>query len=300
MMVEEKIKEYKKLNLKLAKILKDPLSSIDEQIKAKKELYQNKIKMLDIIHQKQELRTGVSAREYKIRVKNKVKKPKYSTGIHRLDNLFGGGFETGQFINIAGESFTGKTELAMSICANISNSKKVAWFNFEMGEKNFIKRLDRVLINNVQWDNFYIDEGTRDIERLCNEIDLLAEDNYFCFGIDSRMKLQSLKHKEEYQKYSYISSKLSEFAQTRDVLIFFINQVSEQDIKSKRLAFKSSGDQKYDSDIALFLTLEEDKMGLKAIEDKQRYLVCNKNRQTEKTFRIPINLIEYIYKGISK
>lgn len=289
--------EYNNLKLEnssLEKIINSGMSSTDEKIKAKKTLYLNKIKMLDLIHKKDEAkRTGVSAREYITRAKNKKQKPKYSTGIEKIDKHLGGGFQTGIFINVGGESFAGKSTLCLNILANMANSKKVAWFNFEMGERLFCKKLQELQLNDNQLDNLYIEEDSRNIDNLLREMELLIEDGYFCFCIDSKMKLNGGKGKEEHQKYSDISTRLSEFAQVKDVIIIFINQMNEEDIKNKRLALKGSGDQKYDSDIILFVVLEEDKDNLKKIEDRKRLLICTKNRQTEITFREEITKYDY-------
>ena len=73
--------------------------------------------------------------------------------------------------------------------------------------------------------------------------------------------------------------------------------MNEEDIKNKRLALKGSGDQKYDSDIILFVVLEEDKDNLKKVEDRKRFLICTKNRQTESTFREEITKYDYKYKS---
>jgi replicative DNA helicase len=291
---EQRYTELKNENISLKKIINSGMSEIDEKIEAKRKLYQNKIEMLDMIDKKEEAkRTGVNAAEYIIRAKNKKHKPTYSCGISKIDSHLSGGFETGQLINIAGESFAGKTELTMNICSNMANGFKVAWFNFEMGEKNFIRRLQRLEMSEKQSLNFYIDEDSRNIDKLLEEMTLLIQDGYFVFGIDSKMKLTGGQGREDYQKFSNISTRLSEFAQTQDVIIFFINQMNEEDIKNKRLALKGSGDQKYDSDILLFMVLEEDKNRDKNIEDLDRYLICTKNRQTERTFKEKITTYDY-------
>lgn len=298
MSYETQYNDLRNENISLEKIINSSLTSIDEKIAAKKSLYQNKIKMLDLIHKKDDAkRTGVSAREYIQRAKNRKQKPKYSTGIDKIDNNIGGGFETGIFINIGGESFAGKSTLCLNILANMSNSKKTAWFNFEMGEKLFSKKLRDLNLNDNQLDNLYIEEDSRNIDALLQEMELLIEDGYFCFCIDSKMKLTGGKGREDYQKYSDISTRLSEFAQTKDVIIIFINQMNEEDIKNKRLALKGSGDQKYDSDIIFFVVLEDDKDNTKKMEDRKRFLICTKNRQTETTFREEITKWDYGYKG---
>lgn len=296
MSYEIEYNNLKQENSQLEKIINSGLTDVDEKIKAKKSLYSNKIKMLDLIHKKDDAkRTGVTAREYIQRAKSRKQKPKYSTGIDKLDNKLGGGFETGIFINIGGESFAGKSTLCLNILANMANSRKTAWFNFEMGEKLFSKKLQELQLNDNQLDNLYIEEDSRNIDNLLREMELLIEDGYFSFCIDSKMKLNGGKGKEDHQKYSDISTRLSEFAQKKDVIIIFINQMNEEDIKNKRLALKGSGDQKYDSDIILFVVLEEDKDNLKKVEDRKRYLICTKNRQTETTFREEITKYDYKY-----
>ena len=52
-----------------------------------------------------------------------------------------------------------------------------------------------------------------------------------------------------------------------------------------------------DSDIILFVVLEEDKDNLKKVEDRKRFLICTKNRQTETTFREEITKYDYKYKS---
>lgn len=295
---QEKYELLRAENLVYKKTINNPLSSIDEKIIAKKKMYSNKIEMLNLIHEKEEAqRTGLNALAYIKRAKSKKAKPKYSTGIERLDRNLENGFETGILVNVAGESFAGKTELCMNIVANMANSKKVAWFNFEMGEKLFTRRLEKLNMTETQAKNLYINEDARNIDKLFEEMELLIQEGYFCFGIDSKMKITGGLGKEDYQKFSNISTRLAEFAQTKDIIIIFINQMNEDDIKNKRLALKGSGDQKYDSDIVLFLVLEEDPTKKKVVEDLNRYLVCTKNRLTEKTFRIQLSQNEYKYRN---
>ena len=97
------------------------------------------------------------------------------------------------------------------------------------------------------------------------------------------MKLNIKGDHQDYQKFSMISKRLAELSQKQEVIIFLINQMNEEDIKNKRLAFKGSGDQKYDADIALFYV--KDKEG-------NRKLICNKNRQDETEFSIDFILDE--------
>lgn len=253
-----------------------------ERYTLKKELYENKIKMIEIITV-EEKRAGITARELKRLVELRPKVPRYETGVEPLDRELNGGIEIGTFVQLAGESGVGKTHLTLEILSNIANYSKSVFFNFEMGDTRIVKRLNRLLKNDAQWDNLIIDKDSRDIDTLCNEIILYARDGVKFFTIDSKMKIEVGGNLEDHQKYSSITSRLSKLSQQHDVIIFLINQMSEQDIKNKRLAFKGSGDQQYDSDISLFYVKDD---------DGKRQLICNKNRQDEREFKIELHLDE--------
>jgi len=251
-----------------------------ERYSLKKELYENKIKMIEIITV-EEKRAGITARELKRLVELKPKVPRYETGIAALDKNFFGGIEIGTFIQLAGESGVGKTHFLLEILSNIANYSKTVFFNFEMGDTRIVHRLNKLLINDPQWDNLIIDKDSRNIDALCNEIILYARDGVKFFTIDSKMKIEVSGNMEEHQKFSSITSRLAKLSQQHDIIIFLINQMNEADIKSKRLAFKGSGDQQYDSDISLFYVKDE---------KGKRTLICNKNRQDERTFKIDLHL----------
>jgi len=248
----------------------------------KKELYENKLEMIKIITVS-EKRAGITARELRRLVELRPKVPRYETGIKALDKNLLGGIEIGTFIQLAGESGVGKTHLTLEILSNIANYSKAVFFNFEMGDVRIVKRLNRLLVNDAQWDNLIIDKDSREIDTLCNEIVLHARDGVKFFVIDSKMKIEVNTTQDDHQKFSSITKKLSKISQQNDIIIFLINQMSEQDIKNKRLAFKGSGDQQYDSDISLFYVKGR---------NEERMLVCNKNRQDEREFKIPMSLDE--------
>ena len=253
-----------------------------ERYALKKELYENKIKMIEIITV-EEKRAGITARELKRLVELRPKIPRYETGIEALDKNLFGGIEIGTFIQLAGESGVGKTHFLLEILSNIANYSKSVFFNFEMGDVRIIKRLNRLMQNEAQWDNLIIDKDSRDIDTLCNEIILYARDGVKFFTIDSKMKIEVAGNQEEHQKFSSITKRLSKLSQQHDIIIFLINQMNEADIKAKRLAFKGSGDQQYDSDISLFYVKDN---------DGKRTLICNKNRQDEREFRVDLHLDE--------
>jgi len=268
-------------NKDLASLIETAEKNSDKnRYELKRELYENKIKMIEIITL-EEKRAGITARELKRLVELRPKTPRYETGIDALDYKFFGGIEIGTFVQLAGESGVGKTHLLLEILSNIANYSKTVFFNFEMGDTRIIKRLNKLLVNESQWDNLVIDSDTRNLDELCNEITLYAREGVKFFTIDSKMKIEVSGTQEDHKKFSSISNKLAKLSQQNDIIVFLINQMSEQDIKNKRLAFKGSGDQQYDSDISLFYVKDE---------DGKRTLICNKNRQDEQEFHLDLHL----------
>ena len=252
----------------------------DEQIKLKKQLYTNKLLMIELITI-EEKRNGITARELKKIVEMRPTAIRYETGIRPLDDKFKGGIELGTFVQLAGESGVGKTHLTLEVLTNIAQYTKSVFFNFEMGDTRIIKRLKNLIKEEQQWDNLIIDNDSRELDTLCNEITLYANDGVKFFTIDSKMKINVNSAEADHQKFSKISKRLAELSQKQDIIIFLINQMNEEDIKHKRLAFKGSGDQKYDADIALFYVRDD---------EGQRRLICNKNRQDEYEFSIDLKL----------
>lgn len=255
----------------------------DEAIRLKKLLYSNKLEMLDLLTMKNS-KNNITAKELKEKIAKMKPSIRYETGLSYLDdNLVSFnenvGFEVGSLIILGGQSGAGKSHLMLDILSNISKYSKCAFFNFEMGDRRLNYRLERLLKTEKQWNNFIINSGSRDIDDLLMEINILADDGVVFFAIDSKMKISVKGNEAEHQKISSITKRLSEVAIKNDIIIFLINQISEENLKSGRMAFKGSGDQLYDADMALFLTV---------IENGVRQLECTKNRQDERTFKIEL------------
>lgn len=268
--------ELKQLNIDISKKIgnAEQYQDHDLAITLKKELYTNKLTMLELITQKNK-KNNIQAGQ--LRDKIAMMKPaiRYETGLHYLDQHLNGGFEVGSFIILGGQSGAGKSHILLDMLANISRFNRCVFFNFEMGDRRIITRLKRLLHEPVQWDNLLINSESRDLDDLMMDISLLAEDGVKFFAIDSKMKIIVKGSEAEHQKISKISKSLSELAIKNDIIIFLVNQISEENLKNNRLSFKGSGDQIYDADMALFLTIEDEGV---------RRLTCVKNRQDEFLF----------------
>ncbi|MGB5964661.1 MAG: AAA family ATPase [Sulfurimonadaceae bacterium] len=278
------MQDYDQIKQKIRQLTGQIEAATDNKtlIALKRELYKTKLEALDAISQ-EEKRAGLTARELKAKVETKPLAVRYATGVLPLDEALEGGIETGTLVQLAGQSFTGKTHLTLEVLSNVAIYANAVMFNFEMGDARIVKRLNGLLRHEEQWDNLIIDADTRSLQDLVMEISLYAREGVRFFAIDSKMKIDVHHEKEDHKKFAAITKELSKLVQQKEIIVFLINQMNEEDIKNKRLAFKGSGDQMYDTDIALFYTKSDDDLN-------RRTLICPKNRQDEKQFSIDLML----------
>ncbi len=216
-----------------------------------------------------------SVQDIENRVNAKPKKDKYMTGVKWLDGNLGG-FSEGTYVNLAGQSFSGKTQLALKILSNIAVYRNVVLFSFEMYEDKLIKRLKH--LSHVQKKNILVSQVDYSLDDIEGIIRTQANSGVRFFMIDSRMKIVVKEGDKEYQKISYMSNHLSKLCQELGIIVILINQISEEDLKHGRFSLKGSGDQFYDSDIVLFLTILENK----ETKEQKRWCYCKKDRDGEK------------------
>ena len=278
-----KFNELRDANKKLAYDISNAEAVENDElaIELKKELYKNKLDMLNLLTVKNE-KTSITALELKNKVAAMKPAIRYETGLWYLDEHLASyngvtGLEVGSLIVLGGQSGAGKSHLMLDILSNISKYAKCVFFNFEMGDRRLNYRLGRLLKTDEQWSNFIVNAGSRDLDDLLMEINILASEGVVFFAIDSKMKISVKGNEMEYQKISSITKRLSEVAIKNDIIILLINQISEESLKTGYKSFKGSGDQLYDADMALFLSIKEE--GVRELE-------CTKNRQDEKVFKI--------------
>jgi len=295
----KKFNDLKARNIQISKDINTAESVRDDNacINLKRELYTNKLEMLDLITLKNK-KNNIEAGTLRDKLALMKKAIRYETGLSYLDDHLKGGFEVGSFIILGGQSGAGKSHILLDMLSNIARYNKCVFFNFEMGDRRIIQRLKRTLSSDKQWKNLLINSESRDLNDLLMDISLLAEEGVKFFAIDSKMKITVQGSEAEHQKISMISKKLSEIAIKNDIIVFLVNQISEENLKTGRLSFKGSGDQIYDADMALFLTIGDDDI---------RTLTCVKNRQDEFLFTqelprpriyerqfIPVQEVDYI------
>ena len=255
--------------------MKDLILEIDEKIK-----YFDDLKK-DILQDSVKLETLAEVRK---RVKSKGIPTKYLTGHKVIDDKMGG-FSEGSFINVAGVNFSGKTTLVLSIIENIARHKRSVFFSYEMYETLLIQnKLKDISID----ENLVVVQNKYTLGEIETIIRAEADKGVKFFAIDSMMKIKIIDKLQDYQKASVISSTLARLTQELGIIILMINQISLTDIREKRMEFKGSGDISYDSDVSLFITVEN---------NGYRTLHCNKDRINERTWQENITDFKYVEKN---
>jgi len=263
----------------------EAVQDYDNQIKLKKQLYTNKLELIGLLEYKNKKNNTTAGKLIK-KVDSMPNVPRYETGLTWLDRYLKPyessslkGFEVGSLIILAGASGAGKSHIMLDMLSNISRHKKCMFFNFEMGDRRIVHRLKKLLKTKEQLSNFILNSESRDLDDLIMDITIMANEGVKFFAIDSKMKISVKGNEAEYQKISKITKLLSEVAIKNDIILFLINQISEENLKHGVKSFKGSGDQLYDADMALFLTVGEN--GVRTLE-------CSKNRQDEFLFEVQI------------
>jgi len=211
--------------------------------------------------------------DVKTRVSQKTKSPKYETGIQWFDDQMRGGLTEGSFVNIAGESFVGKTTFVLNVLGNIAKHRETLFFSYEMYENTLVANKVKDWTDE-QLKNTTIIQKNSNIDYIESEIRRYSRRGGRFVAIDSKMKIAVKGMKEQIQIDSHISKVLSKLAQETGCIIILINQMSSESVKSNSLFLKGSNDQEFDSDVMLFIGKD------KATE--RRKMVCKKDRINER------------------
>lgn len=286
----DKLDALEKRNEQLINIINGLESKGEHAYDEKQEFHENKLEMIRLI-KTGDKRNCITAKELIQRVKNRPPAIRYATGINALDSELNGGFAIGSLVILGGGSFVGKTHITLEILTNISKYNKAVFFNFEMGDTRIASRLVKMKLSDEQLQNLEIDEDSRNLKDLENEIILHAHKGIKFFVIDSKMKIDITDNISQHEKSSKVTHVLSRLSQKYEVIIFLINQISEDNQKSGYFSFKGSGDQLYDADYAMFYTKDENGI---------RHLNCIKNRIDEKEFAIELRLVNNRTVGINE
>jgi replicative DNA helicase len=252
--------------------------------------------------------------------------------IRKLDDFIYG-WELSDLIILAGAPSMGKTALALEIARNhIIKKEPIAIFSLEMSKSQLMTRLvaseacinlgrirakqldttdwDEInrTVGKFQHDQYWIDDKSGDLWKICNKIRKLYMKNGCKFFIIDYLQLMSVslgKYSNREQEISKISRALKELARELGVVIIALSQVSRKpnDRSNKRPQLsdlRESGAIEQDADMVIFVyrpsyyNLED---GIPTIEDAE--LIIAKGRSTG-IGKVDIQFISQYTKYISQ
>ncbi len=298
-------KAQKAFNLKAQYILEYDNNNIKEAKKLEIEYLTLRREVLIEIDSASNRQRSEPISAVKERIENRKKPKRIETGITELDrelvdnkmkmNNISGGFTLGNFIQIAGSRGSGKSSIMMKILTGFSNYEKTCWFDFEMGESRVVEKLHDFTHND---DNLLYYSSSRKLEDVVSEIKLLNAIGVNHFVIDSAMKI-TVPNLDNYNRFSAISSELSELTSSLNINIYMINQMSQESEKTGILAIKHGNDAEYDADFIFYIMKMKakdrndkfinDSFGMPVYDENNRLLKCTKNRQDDRLFSISID-----------
>lgn len=161
-----------------------------------------------------------------------------TTGLHKLDELLGGGIRNGIITDIFGSSGTGKTQLALQICVNALRNNGMVLYQDTTG--NFrperllelvkIKNMDPKLLDNVKVGRITnIAEQIKYLEKTTEikNLHLVVVDNITdLFSFEYSKESKSLTKHIEFMRYMH---NLSFIAITKKIPIVVTNMVRKSD-----------------------------------------------------------------------
>jgi len=251
----------------------------DRGIELKRELYGNKLEMLDLLETGSSDGEGVTLNEAIEMLENMPARVKYETGVPSIDRHLDGGIEEHQLLMLGGEKGAGKTAFAMQIMYNVSRGHSSVLFTYEMPAWKIALRMKKNRLSTSERNRIRIVEKGRDIDQIEKSIKGHAAKGTKFFVIDSLMKITNRRlAAKRNEQISDITSRLSRLCVEQGVIVILIVQVSKDDLKNGHMAIKGSGDADYDADIMLFFTKD------KNMENK-RTMICEKNRQNGIEFK---------------
>lgn len=262
-------------------------------------------RVIDEISSEVSRKRAVPLAEIKRRVKERPKKPRYATGITVLDRELVppkkyngheiGGFTLGNMIQIVGARGSGKSSVMMKIHGTISKREPVLWMDFEMGESRVVEKIESFDHDDR---NLLYYNASREISDIIDEIKMQYASGCRNVIIDSAMKLEA-RGLQGYERASYVSAKLSELTSTLDLNIFVINQISQSSEHEGRAAIKHGNDTEYDADFIFFVAklpkkdatgkVARDELGQPVTDDSRRVIICAKNRQDDRLFKVTVS-----------
>lgn len=150
-------------------------------------------------------------------------KERFSTGIHELDRVLGGGVVGGSLILVGGSPGIGKSTILLQICKNTANSKKILYVSGEESERQIKMRANRL---GVSSDNLYLLSET-DMENVISCINSLEPDMVIIDSVQTMHREDIQSSAGSVPQVRETTNMLMHIAKQNNISMFIVGHVTK-------------------------------------------------------------------------
>ena len=149
---------------------------------------------------------------------------RFSTGMHELDRVLGGGGVRGSLILVGGAPGIGKSTLLLQICAYLGKTLRILYVSGEESEKQIKMRADRL---QVASDELYILSET-DISEILSAVDEVQPDILIADSIQTLYSPENTSAPGSISQVKDCTMALMQLAKSSGVTVFVVGHVNKE------------------------------------------------------------------------
>ena len=149
---------------------------------------------------------------------------RFSTGMHELDRILGGGGVRGSLILVGGAPGIGKSTLLLQICAYLGKTLRILYVSGEESEKQIKLRADRL---QVASDELYILSET-DLTEILSAVDEVQPDILIADSIQTLYTPENTSAPGSISQVKDCTMALMQLAKSSGVTVFVVGHVNKE------------------------------------------------------------------------
>lgn len=149
---------------------------------------------------------------------------RFSTGMHELDRVLGGGGVRGSLILVGGAPGIGKSTLLLQICAYLGKTLRILYVSGEESEKQIKLRADRL---QVASDELYILSET-DLTEILSAVDEVQPDILIADSIQTLYTPENTSSPGSISQVKDCTMALMQLAKSSGVTVFVVGHVNKE------------------------------------------------------------------------
>ena len=149
---------------------------------------------------------------------------RFSTGMHELDRVLGGGGVRGSLILVGGAPGIGKSTLLLQICAYLGRTQKILYVSGEESEQQLNMRADRL---RVESDNLYVLSET-DLDAILEAFEAVKPDILIADSIQTLFTPDNTSAPGSVSQVKDCTMRLMHLAKSTGTSVFVVGHVNKE------------------------------------------------------------------------